>query len=358
MLCYIKKQIMKLSIKKKNHVFIFLFWIILSISVWAQDIRPGAPWPSILPNVILISVFIIVSHYLSDNLLPKALKSRNMKLFGIQSVLCVLFLSLILALVFTFLPNDSNELLSFRKEYINNPLRFFLVQYYSAIPSSIAILTTTCGIRFYQEHNQIEKDHNKLKKEHLEAQLKLLQDQINPHLMFNILNHIHILMQSNVELASTLLIKFSDILRYQLYECNHKVVFLHREIKYLQDLVAVEKIRWGDELKVDCEWIIKNGQLQIAPLLLVPLVENSFKHVSRLPESIGYIKIFCKENQGTLTLSIENSYSTKYKLPAKESSGIGLKNVKERLKMLYPNQHAISIEQTENYYNLLLTIKL
>lgn len=349
---------MKLSIKKKNHVFIILFWIILSLSVWAQDIRPGAPLPPILPNLLLISVFIVVSHYLSDILLPRALKSRNMKRFGIQSLLCVLLLSLALAVVFTLFPNTSNELHSIRKEYINDPYRFFVVQYYSAIPSAIAVLTTTCGIRFYQEHNQIDKDHTKLKKEHLEAQLKLLQDQINPHLMFNVLNHIHILMQSNVELASTLLIKFSDILRYQLYECNHKVVFLNREIKYLQDLVAIEQIRWGDELKVDCQWAIGNGQQQIAPLLLVPLIENAFKHVSRLPHAIGYINILCKEENGILTLNIKNSYSTKYNLPSKGSSGIGLANVQERLKMIYPNQHSLVISQTEQDYNSLLTINL
>lgn len=348
---------MQLSIKKKNHVFIVLFWIILSLSVWAQDIRPDAPLPSILPNVLLITVFIIVSHYLSDNLLPKALKSRNMKRFALQSVLCVLLLSLALALVFTLFPNATNELLSIRKESINDPYRFFMVQYYSAIPSSIAILTTTCGIRFYQEHNQIDKDHTKLKKEHLEAQLKLLQDQINPHLMFNVLNHIHILMQNNVELASMLLIKFSDILRYQLYECNHKEVFLHREIKYLQDLVAIEQIRWGDELRVDCQWQISNGQLQIAPLLLVPLIENAFKHVSRLPHSIGYIEIVCKEELGILTLTIKNSYTTKYKL-SNRNSGIGLANVQERLKMIYPNQYSLDITQSEQDYNLELTINL
>ena len=106
----------------------------------------------------------------------------------------------------------------------------------------------------------------------MENQLKLLQDQINPHVMFNILNHIHILMKSNTELASFLLLKFSDILRYQLYHCNQNLVVLDKEIQYLQDLVEVEKLRWGNELDVKAEWLIENKKALIVPLLLVRLL--------------------------------------------------------------------------------------
>lgn len=142
-----------------------------------------------------------------------------------------------------------------------------------SISASFLINGTACGIKFYQEHGKIERDHILLQQAHLENQLKLLQDQINPHVMFNILNHIHILMKSNTELASFLLLKFSDILRYQLYHCNQNLVVLDKEIQYLQDLVEVEKLRWGNELDVKAEWLIENKKALIVPLLLVPFIE-------------------------------------------------------------------------------------
>ncbi|MEC4151273.1 sensor histidine kinase [Myroides odoratimimus] len=245
----------------------------------------------------------------------------------------------------------------FVQDALLNPRDLFFNQLYKTIPSAMAIITTTCGIRFYEEHHRIEKINTKLKQEHLEAQIKLLQDQINPHLMFNVLNHIYTLMQNDVELASTVLLKFSDILRYQLYECNHKMVLLYREIQYLKDLVAIEQIRWGDELDVNCKWNMTNQKLVIAPLLLVPLIENAFKHVSRLPHTKGYIIINCTESNNTLHLYIENSNSIKYKLP-KNEGGIGENNIKERLLMQYPDMHTLQIEHTDDKHIVELTIQL
>jgi len=228
---------------------------------------------------------------------------------------------------------------------------------YTSIPAALLINATACGLRFYQEHNVIEKKHALLKQSHLEAQIKILQDQINPHLMFNVLNHIHILMQRNVDLASELLIKFSDILRYQLYECNREYVLLEREIKYLKDLVGVEQIRWGNELDVDCKWEIQNGSLQIAPLLLMPLIENAFKHVSRLPHEKGYVHLLCKQEQNNLTLKIENSYTEQYKIIT-NNHGLGLENVRKRLSIQYPDHYNLIIEKTENKFTIILNLVL
>lgn len=340
-----------------KRLFFIIFWSILTFSVWPYIHFNDDPLLWLVHTAVVMSLFFIIAHFLSDIALPKALKEGKMKQFLVVFFIGTLLLTVLIALCFTLFPYLMNDIEVLKNTNVDTWEELYVAKLLSSLPSAMAINTTTCGIRFYQEHNKVEQINAKLKQEHLEAQIKLLQDQINPHLMFNILNHIHILMQSNVELASTVLLKFSDILRYQLYECNHKMVFLHQEVQYLQHLVAIEQIRWQDELNVQCKWDIQNKQIQIAPLLLVPLIENAFKHVSRLPHTKGYILIRCSEDKNILNLDIENSYSDKYKIE-KQQGGIGIANVTERLNMQYPNKHLFKIEQTENKFTVSLQINL
>ncbi|MGG5577651.1 sensor histidine kinase [Myroides sp. C15-4] len=346
-----------INITKHKRLFFFLFWSILAFSVWPYIHANNRPFYWLLQCTILMTCFISISHYLSDIALPKALKEGRMKRFIVLFLLGILLLNAVMSLCFTLFPYYINDTAMLAEMQATTWREYYIHRLFSSFPSAMAIVTTTCGIRFYEEHYKIEQVNAKLKQEHLEAQIKLLQDQINPHLMFNILNHIHILMQNNVELASTVLLKFSDILRYQLYECNQKQVFLHQEMRYLQDLVAIEQVRWQDELEVDCTWEIDNRQLQIVPLLLVPLIENAFKHVSRLPHQQGYVRIVCIEKQNVLHLDIENSYNDRFKRE-KQQGGIGIANITERLKIQYPDQHRLTITLGENNYTVSLQINL
>ncbi len=193
-----------------------------------------------------------------------------MKWFLIEAALVIFLLSIIFSLVFTYIRIDNDIPLPAN---FSDHLPIIWKGFYLSIPASLLINCTACGIKFYQEHGKIERDHILLQQAHLENQLKLLQDQINPHVMFNILNHIHILMKSNTELASFLLLKFSDILRYQLYHCNQNQVILDKEIQYLQDLVEVEKLRWGNELDVKAEWNIHNKRLLLLRFSLFLLLK-------------------------------------------------------------------------------------
>ncbi|MNK16449.1 Sensor histidine kinase YehU [compost metagenome] len=338
----------------RHWIFIAIFWFVLGFAIWAQSVQDLNITSAIFQTILVIASSVLVAHTLSDILLPKALASGKMNLFVIQSAFMVLLLSVIHTSIFI-----SFEVPGFRPDALSKLsfAEYVWFRIYTSIPAALLINATACGLRFYQEHSVIEKKHALLKQSHLEAQIKILQDQINPHLMFNVLNHIHILMQRNVDLASELLIKFSDILRYQLYECNREYVLLEREIKYLKDLIGVEQIRWGNELDVDCKWEIQNGSLQIAPLLLMPLVENAFKHVSRLPHEKGYVYLLCKQEQNNLTLKIENSYTEQYKIIT-NNHGLGLENVRKRLSIQYPDHYNLIIEKTENKFTIILTLVL
>ncbi|GAA3750879.1 hypothetical protein GCM10022422_39700 [Flavobacterium ginsengisoli] len=307
--------------------------------------------------ILVLICSAVLAHILSDVILPKALKQNKMSSFAVQSVVVVLLLAFCLSLIYIVFSDSVIRRKAYPEEADVDSLHFLWSRFYGNIPSAILICGTACGLRFYQEHNVIERNHAQLQQVHLEAQIKILQDQINPHLMFNVLNHIHILMQSNVQLASVLLVQFSDILRYQLYECNKEYVPLHLEIKYLKDLIAVEKTRWGNELEVKSKWNIEDGQLQIVPLLLVPLIENAFKHVSRLPNQKGFVHLSCEQINKQLNFRIENSYTEQYKIPSK-SQGLGLENVKKRLTIQYPEKHQFNINKTDSDFTVTVTLDL
>jgi len=347
-----------ITINKNRHwIFLVFFWCLLGITIWGQMIEDYNFLSATVQAFLVLFCSAILAHFLSDVILPKALRKNKMNWFAVQSVIVVLLLSFCLALIYTFFSDTISRSRVFPDEANLNNFQFLWARFCGSIPAAILINGTACGLRFYQEHNVIEKNHAQLQQVHLEAQIKILQDQINPHLMFNVLNHIHILMQSDVKLASVLLVQFSDILRYQLYECNKEYVPLHLEIKYLKDLIAVEETRWGNELEVKSKWNIEDGQLQIVPLLLVPLIENAFKHVSRLPNQKGYVHLSCEQSNSQLYFKIENSHTEQYKIPSK-SQGLGLENVKKRLAIQYPEKYQLSINKTDSDFTVIVVLDL
>ncbi len=231
------------------------------------------------------------------------------------------------------------------------------VEFLGNILSGFASNLIFCAVRFFEEHYRMAQQHARLQRAHLEDELRFLRSQINPHLMFNVLNHIHILMKKDADRADDLLVRYSDVLRYQLYESNRETVALGKEVDYLKDVVAVEKMRWGDELKVDCSWNIEDGMVEISPMLLIPFVENAFKHVSRLPSEVGYVNIVLDQTGNTLRLTVENS-KTGNAPRKKNASGLGLENARKRLEILYPGRHELVIQKTDTIYKTTLTITL
>lgn len=338
----------------KEYIFYLSFWCIFAVVIWINFQVNTDRLIAVLQTIAIVITSFIFTYHLAQKLLPKALRTKKMKIFLIQAVVNILMMSVVYSFIFTYLQVAPKVDLppSF---YDHLPILW--QGFYMAIPAAFMISVATCGIKFYLEHEKIERDHILLQQAHLENQLKLLQDQINPHLVFNILNHIHILIKTDTQLADFLLMKFSDILRYQLYHCNQNLVPLDKEIEYLQNLVEVEKLRWGNELNVNATLKTNNIKALIAPLLLVPFIENAFKYVCRLPGQTGYVKIFCKEENNNLFFYVENSYS-EMAVHKKKDGGIGLQNAKKRLKLQYPDAYDLKIESDNLVFKVTLTLKL
>lgn len=339
----------------KNYFFksyngiIFLIWTIIIFLVFLNFINRYSFLPSVVLTVVIFLPTILISHVLSNHLLKIFMLTDRMHIFTIWFLSLSLLLSFIYALIdqgFDILL--TNGVVAYPRTMSANSL---LLQFMSALPTPLLINLGFCGLRFYYEHT-------KLQQAHLKSQLHFLQEQINPHFMFNVLNNIHILMQKDLELASAQLVKYSDILRYQLYNGKNEWVALKQEIQFLKDVIEVEKMRWGHSLKVQTRWKIIDGEKVIPPLLLITFIENAFKHVSRSLSETGYINILAEQQEGQLYLEVVNSKSIKHPQQNKNAvtSGIGLKNIKERLALLYPKKHNLSIDETKEHYRVQLYI--
>lgn len=340
----------------RNHIFNVIFWLVFGIAICINIQSNSDIRSSIFQAIAIVLSSWTFTHFLTVKLLPRALRQKKMKLFLLEAAGMILLLSLIYSFIFTYIEVGGKTRLPTN---FASHLPFLWKGFYQGLPASFLINGTACGIKFYQEHAKIERDHILLQQAHLENQLKLLQDQINPHVVFNILNHIHILMRTDTQLADYLLLKFSDILRYQLYHCNQNIVPLDKDIEHIQNLVEVEKLRWGNELDVKTIWEISSNKAFIAPLLLVTFIENAFKYVCRLPGHKGHISISCKERDKVLSFYIENSYSDVLSYKKKDRvGGIGLENVKKRLKLQYPGSHDLKIEADQNIFKVTLTLNL
>lgn len=224
---------------------IFIFWI--QVVAQVDSILEAT-----LFCTILICTIFPLSHYLSGHLLIKAIQEKNFRRFGIQ----FFFISLVVGIIFLLYITLFN--------YLEHSNIFPVSSYFdvSSIMDKISLVTisagfiiniTICGLRFFLEYLKSQKTLN-------EYQLQTLQHQVTPHFMFNVLNHINILMQSDVTLASDLLIKYSDILRYQLYSGDKKDVTLEQDIRFLKDFIAIEELRWVGKLTVNSSWQIENPE--------------------------------------------------------------------------------------------------
>jgi two-component system LytT family sensor kinase len=226
----------------------------------------------------------------------------------------------------------------------------FSIMYINAFLVALFVNFGFCGLRFHEESMKL---HEAL----VESQLQILHQQISPHFMFNVLNHINILMLEDVNLASSLLIKYSKILRYQLNGDRNRKVSIEHEVQFLKDFIDIEKVRWGSELTINCSWKVEDINKEFPPLLLITFLENAFKHVSRGISEKAYVNISFEQIINSVCLEIENSKSNIQQ--EKDSvSGLGLENIKKRLNILYAEDYSLTTKDSETTYSTKLVIKI
>lgn len=201
----------------------------------------------------------------------------------------------------------------------------------------------------------IAEDYGRINLEKTKNELLYLKQQINPHFLLNTHNNIYFLIQQDPSLASSLLLKLSGIMKYMLYECTAEVVPLGKEFENLENYIALEKIRKNENLEIKWEPLPTNSAVAIPPLLLITFVENAFKHTSNFKNKLNFIHISGMIEGNILFFEVVNSKGNN---SSSAGSGIGLKNVKQRLNLLFEGQHILDIKDNEETFSIKLTLHL
>jgi len=227
---------------------------------------------------------------------------------------------------------------------------------YDNILPHFLLVSTAAAIKLLVDYARAQRRIGELAKEKAETELQFLRSQINPHILFNSLNAIYFLIDRENTKARDTLLQFSDLLRYQLYDCNQPSIAIEKEIAYLHNYVGLQQLRRDEHYEVKMEAGDEVKGFSIAPLLLLPLVENAFKHISHHMEKTNFVHIRLSAQACNFTLQVINS---KDPSPTKnQPGGIGLPNVKRRLELLYPGKHELEINEEKNVYSIRLQLNL
>lgn len=216
-------------------------------------------------------------------------------------------------------------------------------------------LVCSITLRLFLDRIEIEKAAKEKETENLKTELSFLRSQISPHFMFNVLNNMVSLARKKSDLLEPSLIKLSSIMRYMIYENDEEKVPLEKEIEYLESYIDLQKQRFGKSVSVQTTLGPIDQPYFIEPMLLIPFVENSFKHGTGMVEN-GQIEIQLSAIRGLLNFTVRNRYNNSQTDVKDKTSGIGLENVKRRLSLLYKEKHNLQIDSDEQWFNISLSL--
>lgn len=216
-------------------------------------------------------------------------------------------------------------------------------------------------LSFYYQHNSNQLAEKKRLEDTVakqnQAQLDYLKGQLNPHFLFNSLNNIYSLTQLDADKSADMVLRLSGILRYTLYRSDNDHVSISEEIEQIENLIALNEVRSDAELNIQLKTELASADQPIEPMLLLPIVENCLKHGDILENDEGFVMMELNSNTERLSFIVINSIGNLNQEPKKESGGLGLKNLKQRLELIYPDRFDLITELTENTYRTELHLR-
>jgi two-component system, LytTR family, sensor kinase len=308
-----------------NYVFYALGW---------EEIDTSAGTTAMIGEVLMYIGFVYFHVFF---LIPKVLFSKKIVFYIVATLISLLS--------FTYLEFIFFEI---------NTMSITFTSLHDPIVNGIETYLQVTGLRIIVEYLYTQKRLQELRTESLTTELSYLKSQLNPHFLFNTLNNIAVLSEKYPEKVTSTIVDLSNVLRYQLYESEKEQVFLSKEIENLRQNLELEALRLNDvRHNIRVEGNI--NATTVAPLLFLPFLENAVKHSADLAGKV-YIDIVFKIEDNILIFTAENS-----KPPIKARQllgGIGLKNIRRRLALLYPEKHELTIEETPLIYKAILTLIL
>ncbi len=297
-------------------------------------------------RILLIAGYFYLNYFL---LIPKLLFQKKILLYILFLLAGLTVILLLSQTYFYFL-----EIVIKHRTFHH---RFFGRSFFMPLTPSLVAFAVSSSIKITGEWFINQRQKQEMEAEKLSSELAFLKSQINPHFLFNILNNICSLARKKSDETENAIIKLSRIMRYMLQDSKNEKVELEMEIEYLQSYIELQRLRISDQVKIDFAIEGKTNTIMLEPLLLIPFVENAFKHgVSYLENS--EIKICLKADVNNLFFRIENKILRSGKETIPLESGIGLKNVIRRLELLYPEKHRLSITDHGEQYIVELIIQM
>jgi len=316
------------------HIIFWIFWFYVP---FLQQALPPKElylyWVAVLPITMAVVYFNLYK------LLPTFYFKQKYRNY----VLYLLFLCVVGAVFLWYVLQNSHLYLSqmsIQKHFIN--LIFFVV--------------LTSLFKFYKEYYRKKKLLVITQTQQLQTENALLKAQINPHFLFNTLNNLYGLILQNQNLqAAEITLKLSDLMRYVLESSKNEKVNLKKEIQFLEDYLALEKIRLSQQADIRLEISGIENDIFVAPLLFIPLVENAFKHglQSIAANSFAHFSLFIQGKE--LYFEAQNSVGKNLQ---KIKSGTGLENLRKRLELMYPEKHFLEVEEKESIFKVILHINI
>jgi len=332
-----------------------LLWIILTFFLLYLIYDFKTPLLQQFIATLVVTGFTAFPAYLSSKVLvPKLLYRKLIRKF-IGALLLVAFVNTVLTY---FLAGAFYYELSGKSIFANIAViqaisaSFFII--------NCIVIVVSGAIQIIMDRFNMEEQLHEVENEKISTELAFLRAQINPHFLFNVLNTIYFQIQKENNEARNSVEKLSEMLRYQLYECTTDMIDIAKELAYIENYVAVQQLRMeaGTDLQLKLPRDI--GSFKIAPLLILPLVENAFKHISNYKnpsQNKLYITIYI-EQDSMFVVDVVNTYNSSNGTELlQNSSGLGLKNLERRLALLYPGKHSISRKRSENTYETTLKIQ-
>ncbi|MAZ73008.1 MAG: histidine kinase [Flavobacteriaceae bacterium] len=347
----IKTHIAKPLKRTLRHIVFWSFIVILFTSIFGVG-------NTIDMNVFYFSLFLmpvtISATYVSIyKLLPDYLVTKRYVLFGIYSTYTLIIL--IFGTVFSIF-----YALAFLTEFKFEKMTVLSKSSVFIITSICLVVIVVSAFKLLQLNLQQSKNNAALEAKVLEAQLKFkeqelkfLKIQIHPHFLFNTLNTMYGLALKKAAQTPDMILKLSNLLDYLLYQTEKPLVSISEEIEHIEDYIALEKMRFNDTLNVSMDVKLASEHTTIAPMLLLPFVENSFKHGS-IKNGVLQIYIEIKATLEVVHFRIKNSNAN----DTPTQGGIGLDNIKKRLQLLYPNKHKLTIDNNEDEFVVYLQLKI
>jgi len=346
----------------QRHLSFWIFWWIFFGVLYSYTPKISV-FPNFqrLPVAMVESLFFLIPHmFLSYSLIyfviPRFVVSGKYTKAAFSVISLFFITACISALIGMFvLPPLRGYLFATYEVYY--PKAAFLNSLLAGLRGAITIGGLASAIKLMKYWYLKEQRNLQLQKENAEISLQLLKAQIHPHFLFNTLNNIYAHTHAISPVASAMITELSDLLRYILYECNQPLVALDKELQMIKDYISLEKIRYGNQLELHIDLPEKNNHLLIAPLLLLPLVENCFKHGTSKMLEQPWINLQVNIQDKQMQMKLINAKVNTTEL-IQHTPGIGIKNVQERLSLLYPGKHDLTITSEEDVFIINLKIEL